>query len=109
MSSKEIFVLLEAPNALDWADFAFKIVAFIIGMGLNIAFVLVFIMAARSMWNFYTEGRHGDFPSMKIMFRRLYCRHRNISYVKSRFGFRSTCCAACGINVNKNRRMEMQR
>jgi hypothetical protein len=56
-------VLLDAPNALEWADFGLKVVTLLLGIAMQVVMILIVVMMARTFWGFYTEGRHGDFPT----------------------------------------------
>lgn len=47
-----------------------------------------------------------DPPSDKVLLRRMYCRHRQVSRVRNAYGTRYTACVACGVDVNRGKRTE---
>jgi hypothetical protein len=100
---------VETGSAVEWAQFGLQVLAFVIGTGMSVLMFLVMIQFVRTFWNFYSEGRHGGLPSTRVLLRRIWCRHRILGRVKSRYGFHVTRCAACGVDVNRNRATELRR
>lgn len=47
-----------------------------------------------------------DPPGDKVLLRRLFCSHREISRVRNAYGLQYTACTRCGIDVNAGKRKE---
>lgn len=95
-------------EAVEWARFGLDLFAFLVNAALTVSGILLLAMFVRTFWNFYSEGRH-ELPAMNVLVRRIYCRHRSLSRVKTRYGFRRTVCSRCGTDVNRNKAQELRR
>jgi hypothetical protein len=96
-------------DAADWARFGLEAAQFVFGMAFSVISLLITIVMVRAFWGFFSEGRRGDFPATRVLFRRIWCRHRVLSNVRSRYGYRTKLCAACGVDVNRGKPWELRR
>jgi len=96
-------------EALEWVRLFFTVLFQAAGVATSLLMLWVFYNIAASLWGFMSEGRHGTLPSFRVLMRRVYCRHRYLSRIKTRYGYRKTACSGCGKSINANKPRELWR
>jgi hypothetical protein len=104
-------VVLDGPAG--WVFLAWVIVDGLANLGLTLLmYGAMFWFVRHLLWP-QISAKYGTMsepmPSARIMLRRLFCSHRNLSATKTRHGWYERRCHKCGHRPDEGKRREDQR
>lgn len=96
-------------SAYEWVDLGFRVLVVTVSLLFQVLILVLlwrFFQAVAQPW---MHRRGSSFPSPRIFFRRIYCKHPVVARTRDPYGRNFTACARCGVDINQGRPREQWR